>query len=112
MPDNILFYFVFLSQIILISFYFPRQMLKRMKYVLATYPPAKYPNLYPKPSEYYEKVQRYYKNSNLFILLVGLFFMAVLLGSGRTFPFWSRTMRGLSPSTTEQLSESPDSVTS
>ena len=84
MPDNvlwnnILFYFVFLSQIILISFYFPRKMLKRMKYVLATYPPSQYPKLYPRPSGYYGKMQRYYKNGNLFIFLIGLFFMAALL---------------------------------
>ena len=40
MPDNILFYAVFLSQILLLSFYFPRKMLKRISYVLATYPPS------------------------------------------------------------------------
>ena len=63
--ENILFYFLFLSQIILISFYFPRKMLKRIKYVLAKYPPEQYPNLYPKPGEYYEKIQHLYKYANL-----------------------------------------------
>ncbi len=80
MPDNILFYFVFLSQIILISFYFPRKMLSRIKYVFETYPPSKYPKLYPKPIEYYEKGRRNYRTMNVFILLVGLLLMAVLLG--------------------------------
>ena len=79
MPDNILFYAVFLSQILLISFYFPRKMLKRISYVLATYPPSQYPKLYPEPIEYYEKARRNYRNLNVSVLLVGLSLLAVLL---------------------------------
>ena len=65
MPDNTLFYFVFLSQIILLSLYFPRKMLSRIKYVFKTYPPSEYPKLYPEPIEYYEKARRNYRKINL-----------------------------------------------
>ncbi len=71
MPHNILFYFVFLSQIILVSSYFPRKLLSRMKAVLETYPPSKYPKLYPKPIEVYEKGQRNYRIMNQIILVAG-----------------------------------------
>jgi len=55
MPDNILFYFVFLGQIILISFYFARKILSRMRYVVKTYPQSKYPKLYPVSLDIVEK---------------------------------------------------------
>ena len=84
MPDNILFYAVFLSQILLISFYFPRKMLKRISYVFATYPPSQYPRLYPEPIEYYEKAQRNYRNLNVAVLLVGLSLLAVFFGDSRS----------------------------
>ena len=84
MPDNILFYAVFLSQTLLISFYFPRKMLKRISYVFATYPPSQYPRLYPEPIAYYEKAQRNYRNLNVAVLLVGLSLLAVFLGGSRS----------------------------
>ena len=84
MPDNILFYVIFLSQILLISFYYPRKMLSRIQYVFETYPPSKYPKLYPKPFEYYEKSQRNFRNMNLFILLAGLLLLVVLVGYSRS----------------------------
>ncbi len=75
MSDNILFYFVFLSQIFLISFYFPRKILSRIRYVVETYPPSKYPKLYPRPIEYYEKGQRHYRIMNQVIFVVGFILM-------------------------------------
>ena len=75
MPHNILFYFVFLSQIILVSSYFPRKLLGRMKSVLETYPPSKYPKLYPKPIEVYETGQRNYRIMNQIILVAGFILM-------------------------------------
>ena len=41
MPVDILFYVVFLGQILVISFYFPRKMLGQMRYVIKTYPPSR-----------------------------------------------------------------------
>lgn len=75
MPDNILFYSVFLGQIILISFYYPRKVLSRMRYVVETYPPSEYPKLYTKPIEYYEKAQRNYKTINQIIFVLGFILM-------------------------------------
>ena len=69
MPEHIFFHLVFLSQILLISFYYPRKILNRMRYVFETYPPSTYPKLYPKPIEYYTKAPRNYRSINLFILL-------------------------------------------
>ena len=75
MPDNLLFYIVFISQILLISFYFPRKILSRMRYVVETYEPSEYPKLYPKPIEYYEKGQRDYKTMNQIIFAAGFILM-------------------------------------
>lgn len=84
MQTNTLFFFVFLSQILVISFYLPKTVLNRVRYVFATYPPAKYPNLYPEPLEKYERAWRNYWNVNLFILLAGLLLMLGLLGYSRS----------------------------
>ncbi len=72
MSDNILFLIVFLSQIFLLSLYFPRKILGRMRYVRKTYPPSQYPKLYTKPIEYYEKEQRNYQIINQIIFVAGL----------------------------------------
>ncbi len=84
MPEHMFFHVVFLSQILLISFHYPRNILSRMRYVFETYPPSTYPKLYPKPIEYYEKARRNYRNMNLFIFLAGLLLLAVLLGYSRS----------------------------
>lgn len=44
---TIILYLAFLSQIILLSYYYPSKFLKRAMYVQETYPPAEYPKLYP-----------------------------------------------------------------
>jgi hypothetical protein len=75
MPDNILFYIVFLSQILLASFYFPRKILGRVRSVMEQYPPSKYPRLYSKPIDFYEKGQRNYRKMNQIILVVGFVLM-------------------------------------
>ncbi len=75
MPDNILFYVVFLSQIFLISFYFPKKIQGRVKHVFKTYPPEEYPKLYPKPLEHYRKGLGIYRTLNQIILGIGLIVM-------------------------------------
>ena len=79
MPDNIIFYILFLSQIILISYYFPNQVLKQMKTVLTNYPPHQYPKLYPKPIEYYSRGQQLYQAINFIILGIGAILMIAML---------------------------------
>ena len=73
MPMHIwLFYAVVLSQVLLVSFVFPRQLLSRVRAVVETYPPSTYPKLYPVPVEDIEKAQRTYKHLNTLALLAGL----------------------------------------
>lgn len=79
MPEHFIFHVVFLSQILLISLYYPRTMLARMTYVFETYPPSTYPKLYPKPFAYYERARRTYRIMNRFILLAGLSVLGVML---------------------------------
>jgi|GEM_PF-294191 uncharacterized membrane protein (DUF485 family) len=78
MSDQILFSIVFLAQILLISYYLPGKMLRRMTYVLETYPPSAYAKLYPKPIAYYDKALRNFKAMNGFILLAGLLLLAAM----------------------------------
>ena len=69
---QLLFYFVFLSQVLLISFYFPRKILGRVKHVVENYPPSDYPRLYPMSLDFANKAQRNYRNMNLLVLLAGI----------------------------------------
>jgi hypothetical protein len=85
--SNNLFYIAFLSQIFLMSYYFPNKLLTRMRNVLTTYPPETYPKLYPRPIEHYKMAHLAYKYVSRFILLLGLFvlFAVVFLVDHSTF---------------------------
>jgi uncharacterized membrane protein len=74
-----LFYVAFLGQIFLISWYFPEKILRRMKYVLKTYPPSQYPRLYPKPIEYYQTGQWAFRLVNRIIIVAGFVILFVML---------------------------------
>lgn len=52
--SKILFVIVFLGQIGLISYHYPKLLHARMQDVITRFPPAEYPRLYPKPVEYYK----------------------------------------------------------
>ncbi len=71
MPENIIFYILFLSQILWVSYYYPRQVLDRMKTLLKNHPPEQYPKLYPKPHSFYSKGQERYRVLNNVILTLG-----------------------------------------
>jgi len=77
MQNQALFYFVFSCQVLLISFFLPRMVLKRMRYVLETYPPAAYPRLYSVSIESVERAHRIYRNLNGLALLVGVGLVAI-----------------------------------
>ena len=72
MFENILFYPIFLSQILLISYYYPKKIISRMKFVLETYPPEQYPKLYVKPMGFYKHVVKTFKIANQIILAIGI----------------------------------------
>ena len=77
--SNNLFYISFLSQIILMSYYFPNKLLERMQHVLTTYPPTTYPKLYPKSVEQYQMAQLAFKYVNRFILLLGFLILYAII---------------------------------
>ena len=72
MLENILFYPIFLSQILLISFYYPKKIFNRMTFVMEKYPPEQYPKLYVKPMGFYKNVIRTFKIANQIILVIGI----------------------------------------
>ncbi len=72
MRENLIFYVVFLSQIFLLSHYYPKRILQRFNSALENYPASKYPKLYNKSPDYYEAGAKIYKIMNRIILLIGL----------------------------------------
>ena len=77
MPDHILFYIIFLSQIILISYYYPKKIIARISNVVEKYPPDAYPKLYPVSLDKINKGKKIYWVINLIILTIGLALMFV-----------------------------------
>ena len=74
---DILFYAVFLSQVILLSYYYPNKINQRIKTVLTNYPPAEYPKLYPESIEKTYRWQLLYKRANQIILTCGLILLFI-----------------------------------
>jgi hypothetical protein len=77
MSIHILFYVLFLSQIILISHYYPKQIIKRIDRVLKNYPPEDYPKLYPESTEKVLAAKIRYQFINQIIFIIGLVLMGV-----------------------------------
>jgi len=77
MSINILFYALFLSQIILISYYYPKQIIKRVDGVLKNFPPESYPKLYPVPVEKVIASKTSYKLLNNIIIVIGLVLLTI-----------------------------------
>ncbi|VAW45429.1 hypothetical protein MNBD_GAMMA02-169, partial [hydrothermal vent metagenome] len=48
MTNLTLFYVVFITQILLLSIFFPGKILQRMRIIQKKYPKSTYPKLYPK----------------------------------------------------------------
>jgi len=79
MGETLLFCFVFLSQILLISVAFPMRAWRRSKYVLENCPPSTHPKLYAKPIEWHVRVLHIFMGLNLAIALAGLAIIALLI---------------------------------
>jgi hypothetical protein len=77
MSIHILFYALFLSQIILISYYYPKQIIKRIDGVLKNYPPEDYPKLYPESPDKVIAAKARYQLLNQIIFFAGLALMGV-----------------------------------
>lgn len=72
MSFNLLFFIVFLSQLLLISYYYPKQILNRINFVLKKYPPDSYPKLYPESATKLNVGRRVFQGLNLIIIIIGL----------------------------------------
>jgi MFS family permease len=81
MAETILFCVVFLSQVLLISWLYPRRVISRSRYVLRNFPPSTHPKLYPQPPEHYERWLRNIARVNLVIIVAGLLIIGLILGT-------------------------------
>jgi hypothetical protein len=82
--DDVLFFAVYLSQILLISLYFPSRVLRRARVLIEAYPPSEYPKLYPVPRATIERLLRFYRHLNLGLLVLGLALLAAAWKTGYT----------------------------
>ncbi|PHS25969.1 MAG: hypothetical protein COA84_06880 [Robiginitomaculum sp.] len=87
MMIELLFYAVFLSQIFLLSIYYPKKIIERNLYVLNTYPAAKYPKLYlnsyfADPEKAIKRGLRRFAVMNGIIAIFGLGILASMAVSG------------------------------
>ncbi len=76
MSNNIIFYWVFISQIVLISVYYPNKIVKRLNLLLETHPPAEFPKLYTQSVNQFNKMKQLFMILNTFMLLVGFAIIA------------------------------------
>jgi hypothetical protein len=69
---ELIFYVAFLSQILLMSYHYPKRILGRMDYIFEHCPADKYAKLYPKGYEKTLEGKILYKLLNIIILIIGL----------------------------------------
>lgn len=79
LPDNILLYIAFVSQIFLLSYYLPSRVVARINYVLKNYSPEEYPKLYPRSVDYFKSRRDFYRNFNNFNILLGIGVMLLII---------------------------------
>ncbi len=77
--SSMLFYIIFAGQIFLMSYYIPRQLLRRMDCIHKKYPRSEYPKLYPKSKEYYTIAHWLFKNVYRGILVLGVIIFILLM---------------------------------
>jgi hypothetical protein len=67
-----LFFFIFLSQIFLISYYYPNKIITRINFVIEQYPPEQYAKLYPESVDKLNQGKKIFQLINNIIILIGL----------------------------------------
>lgn len=73
------FYIAFLGQIFVISWYFPEKVLTRMRYVLKTYPPERYPKLYPQSIEHYRIGHAVFRAATRIVMAIGFIILVLVM---------------------------------
>jgi lysylphosphatidylglycerol synthetase-like protein (DUF2156 family) len=79
METNYLAYLVLLSQLILLSYYYPKKIADRIKQLLQDYPPSTYPKLYPQSEAKLLAGRRLFKWLNWGILLLGTLVLCLVI---------------------------------
>jgi hypothetical protein len=79
MGETILFCCVFLSQVLLVSWFYPRRVISNSRYVLQNFPPSTHPKAYTHPPEDFERWLRNVARLNRVIVVVGLLIIAGLI---------------------------------
>ncbi len=87
MAIELVFYFVFIFQIFLLSIYYPKKIACRIRYVYETYPPSKYPKLYPAGNSEAASIMvmsglKNFEHMNTFALIVGIGLIVAALLTG------------------------------
>lgn len=91
MSELNLFYLVFITQIILLSVYFPSKLVARIRFIMANYPEETHPKLYPKSQNLFKKALKTFQKINMINFVIGwvillLVFKGVLLIDGKVHP--------------------------
>ena len=90
---TLVFYLVFLSQVLLISYFLPKKLLALQRHVADTYPPAEYPKLYPISLDRVRRTSRIYWHANLLVLSVGLALVALgVLHPSEDLLYWDNSL--------------------
>lgn len=71
MNIELLLYIVLFSQIMFLSYYYPRRMLIRIYTIFKNYPPNEFPKLYPESIDKYKKSAKRYQFMNHLIMVLG-----------------------------------------
>ena len=72
MNIDLLLYIVLFSQIMFLSYYYPRRMLIRIHTIFKNYPPNEFPKLYPESIEKYKKLAKRYQFMNHLMIGLGI----------------------------------------
>jgi len=72
MNIDLLLYIVLFSQIMFLSYYYPRRMLIRIHTIFENYPPNEFPKLYPESIDKYKRAAKRYQIMNHFMIGLGL----------------------------------------
>lgn len=85
MSDFILYGCIFIIQIFVISIYYPSKIVKRIRYVIAHFPPSKYPKLYPQGTQKTQNRVGIFIAMNGVITAIGLtlFFIIFVYNGGK-----------------------------
>jgi len=83
--DDVLFYGIYLSQMLVVSLYMPSRIVRRARELIATYPPAVFPKLYPVSVATLQRWLRAYRNMNVVLAVIGVVLVAATWYSGFTF---------------------------